>query len=1244
MKRFRLMTLILVAMSLFLSASNVFAEYKDNVNLEIKLDVGNEEMLSGEQNYVSLKMKTTGAKTVFTDVVLTLTPSVSGIVEYNEDALVLLLADKFDSYAINDDGSLEIIASELPSGLFYDLPIQFMTKNGLTPDGSEISFSAHFSANETHGDESVSVDVTTEPTNLTVIEASSPLKINKKLLGTSASAIESKIMRYGTETYWLTRAAIDGAPIGQEFIQEGTKIVVTEIYDEHFVYNGMQDGYPEPNSVDEVTRTITWEFDAPSYAEQVTNIASGALWQQDLIVIYDTIEEPDGAEIVRELPVQVEMSFTNISNKTLSDSDAVLVDLYPNATYIPKLNGSWNVFGTWGPIDGLGNHGYASTADMNVNPTVYGDDTLTYAHRLSSMYNGKLSGYTSYIVNYFVDDYLDLSELKLPSEWVNFPDSQNGIRPIDYPPTYEILLLSARVDMDITLDDNVANVGDILIALKIGTDFSHGDTIDIRQVLLDAGYSEDTHVAQVQYVFKDTPPGMFSNTGAAGSNMFRYVFSISEDWKNSDKYDLTENRTRLKNDISIFALVDDTKTPLSDTSLVAEIWDFTEETIESENSSWLDLNNILVSKMYVNRLKDGTVRFNGFGQSLFWDVNGPRMAYVTDDPVAYEPTVTNKIELLEKVSGEVYLGPNQLQVTVTNHPQTSVGKISPQGLESYILVPNEIAVNLTGFTASHDAVVEKVTDYTNTLYKLYKISWLPESDEAILPGTELSIVFNVEINSGFSALRLHVYTDLLIDRAFNILTGGDALTDTIIVPNEIGLDYDEDYELLKSSNQYYLVDQYLVVTNKQVMGNLDTEFTTDGRMSLDGSTTYRLKFKNNVGKEISNLTLLDVLPSIGDLGITDGVSRGSEYGLVLDGPIDASQKFTIFYSTSKNPERDYLNNQLTLGGFIPITNPDNAEAATWVTEDQVTDWNQIHSFQIKLNADETLTVNEEFVFEFTTVVDSEDVAIFNELVKSYVAWNSFALTIDGYPIIEPLQVAVRIEHEFIEYTMNKIWVNGPDTKPEIQVQLLRNDESYGEPITLDGSENWTYTWTDLPKTDLVGNEYVYSIEEVNVPENYKKTVDGSTITNTYVSPKTEVTVDKVWVGGPEEKPVIQVQLYRNGEAYLDAVILDGSTSYTWTELDETDQNGVKYVYTVDEVAVPENYEKSVSGTVITNTYRIGEPPVKPVDPVNPETPNIPVVPELPKTGVSNDNIMYSVLIVLSGVILILVGKRRKINT
>jgi LPXTG-motif cell wall-anchored protein len=358
---------------------------------------------------------------------------------------------------------------------------------------------------------------------------------------------------------------------------------------------------------------------------------------------------------------------------------------------------------------------------------------------------------------------------------------------------------------------------------------------------------------------------------------------------------------------------------------------------------------------------------------------------------------------------------------------------------------------------------------------------------------------------------------------------------------------------------------------------------------------------------------------------------------VLDGPIDASQKFTIFYSTSKNPERDYLNDQLTLGGFIPITNPDNAEAATWLTEDQVTDWNQIHSFQIKLNEDETLTVNEEFVFEFTTVVDSEDVAIFNELVKSYVAWNSFALTIDGYPIIEPLQVAVRIEHEFIDYTVNKVWVNGPETKPAIQVQLLRDSEAQGDPVTLDGSENWTYTWTDLPKTDVSGNEYEYSIEEVNVPEGYEVSIDGNMITNTFIVEETEYTVNKVWVNGPETKPAIQVQLLRNGEAYGNPVTLDGTENwtYTWTELPKTDSAENEYVYSVKEVNVPEGYEESIDGNTITNTYI---PPVEPpVDPPKPDTS------ELPSTGDSSTNMMVAWTFLLSGIVLLLVSRKKKIG-
>lgn len=84
-----------------------------------------------------------------------------------------------------------------------------------------------------------------------------------------------------------------------------------------------------------------------------------------------------------------------------------------------------------------------------------------------------------------------------------------------------------------------------------------------------------------------------------------------------------------------------------------------------------------------------------------------------------------------------------------------------------------------------------------------------------------------------------------------------------------------------------------------------------------------------------------------------------------------------------------------------------------------------------------------------------------------------------------------------------------------------------------------------------------------------------------------ITATKVWDGGPNVKPDIQLQLYRNGTAYGDPVTLEnGTTSYTWTDLDEADSNGNAYVYTVQEVADPDNYNSVADGLIVTNTYII----------------------------------------------------------
>ena len=169
-------------------------------------------------------------------------------------------------------------------------------------------------------------------------------------------------------------------------------------------------------------------------------------------------------------------------------------------------------------------------------------------------------------------------------------------------------------------------------------------------------------------------------------------------------------------------------------------------------------------------------------------------------------------------------------------------------------------------------------------------------------------------------------------------------------------------------------------------------------------------------------------------------------------------------------------------------------------------------------------------------------------------------------------------------TVQKIWEGGPEAKPTIELELYQGETKVGETAEL-LSGTTSFTWNNLYKTDADGVDYVYTVKEVGEPENYTKVEDGLTVTNTYVSPKIDVTGTKIWDGGPEAKPTIKLELYQ-GETKVGetAELLSGTTSFTWNNLDKTDADGVDYVYTVKEVGVPENYTKAEAGLTVTNTY------------------------------------------------------------
>ena|GEM_PF-1206827 len=175
-------------------------------------------------------------------------------------------------------------------------------------------------------------------------------------------------------------------------------------------------------------------------------------------------------------------------------------------------------------------------------------------------------------------------------------------------------------------------------------------------------------------------------------------------------------------------------------------------------------------------------------------------------------------------------------------------------------------------------------------------------------------------------------------------------------------------------------------------------------------------------------------------------------------------------------------------------------------------------------------------------------------------------------------------------TATKEWDGGTTlTRPDIWFTLYRKiaggdaTKVTGADIQLLQDGTTEATWEGLDKTDAEGNDYIYSVEETDAegndftPENYTKTEDGLTVTNKYVSPKTSITVNKVWTNGPTPRPAITIDLLRGITedeltVHKTVTLTDGQLSHTWANEDRNDPiTGKEYIFKVQEAALS-NYD------------------------------------------------------------------------
>lgn len=269
--------------------------------------------------------------------------------------------------------------------------------------------------------------------------------------------------------------------------------------------------------------------------------------------------------------------------------------------------------------------------------------------------------------------------------------------------------------------------------------------------------------------------------------------------------------------------------------------------------------------------------------------------------------------------------------------------------------------------------------------------------------------------------------------------------------------------------------------------------------------------------------------------------------------------------------------------------------------------------QIGAGSPVAVPLNEAPILELTsgtTQVEWPDQALNDENEQPYI-YSVREVDADGEPFVpanySKTESGLTVTNTYViprnaTATGTKTWVYGPAIKPTIGFRLYRSSSAVTTQVVpgVDIKDlpygTIQVVWTDLEATDIAGNPYTFSVHEgtwnaahtvftEGPPTNYQMVETGMTVTNTYVSPKINVIGTKIWAGGPAARPNIQLQLYRNSAPFGSPYTLtSGITSYAWLGVDQTDQNGATFQYTIDEVAVPAYYSKSVSGMTVTNTY------------------------------------------------------------
>ena len=227
--------------------------------------------------------------------------------------------------------------------------------------------------------------------------------------------------------------------------------------------------------------------------------------------------------------------------------------------------------------------------------------------------------------------------------------------------------------------------------------------------------------------------------------------------------------------------------------------------------------------------------------------------------------------------------------------------------------------------------------------------------------------------------------------------------------------------------------------------------------------TYELHIKNNSPVDLENMTIIDRLPYVGDLGLVSGYARNSAFGVTFksidsvavsgtEGVTDVTANAAYSYSTDK-------------------TSVLNEYSKDWLGQNDVMNWTNIKSddtvnFRIQLQGT-TVRVGEEVVVKVTATVPG----YVAKTGEENIAWNSFAYSYQNADILgDTVMVA--------EPAKVGVWVQTPDTTVDVTVNKTLTEAETKDAtfyFALFTDENYTTRLSDVISVTIPAGQTAASV-------------------------------------------------------------------------------------------------------------------------------------------------------------------------